>query len=131
MFVDAFEVEECLKVDSEEESRQRQSTERHENLSYGTGGCYRLHPYPLTPIERTRLAEILAPHWGRLQGKRARGARLWLRPTAAGIWLTIRMTQLNPGCSVNPDPRGYADDRPVVPVTEQGDAIGGAARRSG
>jgi len=80
VFVDAFEAEENLKISSEEESRQRQSHERHESLLSGSGSRCRMHPYPLTPIELISLSEILVTNWGRLEGKTGKGNRFWLCP---------------------------------------------------
>ncbi len=80
IFVDAFEAEENLKISSEEESRQRQSHERHESLLSGSGIRSRVHPYPLTPIELINLAAVLVTNWGRLDGKAGKGNRFWLCP---------------------------------------------------
>ena len=80
VFVDAFEAEENLKIGSEEESRQRQSHERHENLLSRTGASCRIYPYPLTPVELIGLAEVLVTNWGRLDSKSGQGQRFWLCP---------------------------------------------------
>ncbi len=80
VFVDAFEAEENLKIGSEEESRQRQSHERHASLISGTGERCRVYPYPLTPAEITSLAEVLVTNWGRLEGKTGRGSLFNLCP---------------------------------------------------
>ncbi|HEV8714143.1 MAG TPA: DUF1998 domain-containing protein [Candidatus Binatia bacterium] len=78
--MDAFEAEENLKISSEEESRQRQSYERHENLLSRSGARCRLYRYPLTPVELISLADVLVTNWGRLEGKTGRGNRFWLCP---------------------------------------------------
>lgn len=80
VFVDAFEAEENLKISSEEESRQRQNHDRRECLVSGTGNRFRVHPYPLTPVEIVSLASVLVTNWGRPDGKTAAGAKFWLCP---------------------------------------------------
>ncbi|MBM4395094.1 MAG: DEAD/DEAH box helicase [Deltaproteobacteria bacterium] len=80
VFVDAFEAEENLRISSDEESRQKQSHERRENLLSGSGTNWRTYPYPLLPLDIVSRGEVLVTNWGRLDGKTARGSRFWLCP---------------------------------------------------
>lgn len=80
VFVDAFEAEESLRIGSDEESRQRQYHVRRESLISREDALCRLYPYPFTPVEYRRLAEVLITNWGRADSKTGDGRRFWLCP---------------------------------------------------
>jgi len=80
VFADAFEAEENLKINSDEESREKEMQERREALLPQSAEKSVLFPYPLTPAEHLHLAEILITNWGRLESKTGAGSRFWLCP---------------------------------------------------
>jgi hypothetical protein len=80
VFVDAFEAEESLRIGSAEESRQRQYHVRRENLVVRDEHRTWLYEYPLAPLERIQLAEVLVTNWGPSDAKTGEGARFWLCP---------------------------------------------------
>lgn len=80
VFVDAFEAEESLRIGSDEESRQRQYHVRRESLLASEGSEVSLYPYPFTPVEHHRLAQIVVTNWGRSDAKTGDAKRFWLCP---------------------------------------------------
>ncbi|MGQ9863276.1 MAG: helicase-related protein [Bacteroidia bacterium] len=78
VFVDAFEAEENLNINSEEESRQRLLYDRREYLIAGSERQGQLYRYPLHPVELLSLPEILITNWGPLDSKSGEGKRFQL-----------------------------------------------------
>lgn len=80
IFVDAFEAEENLRISSDEETRQREMQDRREALIAERAEKSLLYPYPLTPVEHLKLAEILITNWGKMESKTGTGSKFWICP---------------------------------------------------